>query len=121
MDTESEHRPNEEGLMPSRRTQFAQERTLLAWWRTGIAATAVALAMGSLVPRLGHYPKARFLALGCGYGVLALGFVIGGTIRERLSRKALMNGSFSTVPSWIITVIATYFSILVVLTVVAFF
>jgi uncharacterized membrane protein YidH (DUF202 family) len=80
---------------PSRRTQFAQERTLLAWWRIGLASAAVALAVGGLVPRLGHFPKARFFALGVEYGLLALGFVIGGAIRGHRSRRALMSGGFS--------------------------
>jgi uncharacterized membrane protein YidH (DUF202 family) len=41
---------------PSRRTCFAQERTLPAWWRTGLASIAVALAAGRLRPAVvkGH-------------------------------------------------------------------
>jgi inner membrane protein YidH len=36
----------------TRRTRLAAERTWLAWWRTGIAASAAALAVGGLVPQL---------------------------------------------------------------------
>lgn len=36
----------------TRRTQLASERTQLAWWRTGFAAIAVALAVGRVVPAL---------------------------------------------------------------------
>jgi putative membrane protein len=36
----------------TRRTRLAAERTWLAWWRTGIAASAAALAVGALVPQL---------------------------------------------------------------------
>ena len=36
----------------SRRTWLASERTVLAWLRTGLTATAVALAVGKVVPDL---------------------------------------------------------------------
>ena len=101
-----------------RRTQFAQERTLLAWWRTGIAAGAVALAVGGLLPRLGDLPQPRFLALAAGYGVLSLFFVIGGSVHGHLSRQALAHqGLFLS--EWVIVVVTVYISALVVLTVIA--
>jgi uncharacterized membrane protein YidH (DUF202 family) len=103
----------------SRRTYFAEERTLLAWWRTGIATAAVALAVGAFLPKLDGIPRARFVALGVGYGVLALIFVIGGTVRDKLSRRALKHGDFAQVPDWFVDVVTVYISVLVVLTVVA--
>ena len=36
----------------SRRTWLAAERTVLAWLRTGLTATAVALGVGKVVPDL---------------------------------------------------------------------
>ncbi len=36
----------------TRRTRLANERTELAWWRTGLTALAVALAIGRVVPEL---------------------------------------------------------------------
>ncbi|MFZ1926798.1 MAG: DUF202 domain-containing protein [Solirubrobacteraceae bacterium] len=39
-------------LDPSRRTSLAAERTWLAWWRTGLGASAVALAVGRILPGL---------------------------------------------------------------------
>ena len=38
----------------TRRTQLASERTQLAWWRTGLAALAVSIGVGRLVPALDH-------------------------------------------------------------------
>ena len=34
-----------------RRTRLANERTFLAWWRTGLASYAVAIALGRFLPR----------------------------------------------------------------------
>lgn len=104
---------------PSRRTYFAEERTLLAWWRTGIATAAVALAVGALLPKLGTVPKARFIALGAGYGILALVFVIGGTLREQRSRKALAAHGFVKLADRAVVAITLYLSVLIILTVVA--
>jgi putative membrane protein len=36
----------------SRRTRLANERTQLAWWRTGLTALAVGLAIGRVLPEL---------------------------------------------------------------------
>jgi uncharacterized membrane protein YidH (DUF202 family) len=44
----------------TRRTHLASERTELAWWRTGLAALAVAVGVGRVVPGLDrgatHWP-----------------------------------------------------------------
>ena len=115
--------PAEERRFPdaSRRTYFAEERTLLAWWRSGMAAAAVAIGIGAVLPGLGDAPKARFEALGIGYGLLALILVIGGSVREGQARRALATNTFTFVPGWLITVITGYITVLVVLTVVALF
>jgi putative membrane protein len=34
------------------RTRLANERTYLAWWRTGLTAVAVAFGAGKLVPEV---------------------------------------------------------------------
>jgi len=105
----------------SRRTYFAEERTVLAWWRTGIASAAVALGVGGLVPQLGDLPRTRFLALGAGYGALALFFVIGGTVRARQAQRALARGSWAGPSLWIVILVTVYTSVLIILTVVALF
>jgi hypothetical protein len=84
-----------------------------------MAAAAVALGVGAVLPKLGDVPKSRFVALGAGYGLLALIFVIGGSLRERQSRRALAAHSFTALPGWMIGVITVYLTVLVVLTVVA--
>jgi uncharacterized membrane protein YidH (DUF202 family) len=104
----------------SRRTYFAEERTLLAWWRTGVGVAAVSLAVGGLLPRVDHRERARFVALGVAYGVLALVFIIGGAWRDRAARRAIERRSFSEPPSWVMVAITAYLSVLVACTVASF-
>ena len=57
----------------ARRTRLAAERTLLAWWRTGLAALAVGIGVGRVVPELGdvsnHWPYVTLGILFALYGV----------------------------------------------------
>ena len=106
---------------PLRRTQFAEERTLLAWWRTGIATAGVALAVGGILPKLSDLARDWAVALGVGYGVLALCFVVGGTLRDYRSRQTLESGSFSRFPARAATLITIYISGLIIATVLALF
>ena len=93
----------------------------MAWWRTGIASAAVALAVGGVLPKLSQVPRERALALGVGYGILALVFILGGSLRDNASRKALEAIFFSKLPIWAVTVITIYISTLIILTVIALF
>ena len=81
---------------------------------------AVALAIGGLLPRLSHVPRERFIALGVGYGVLALIFVVGGTALDRASRRALDVGSRAELSQAVVICITAYIAALVILTVAAF-
>ena len=54
------------------RTGLAAERTWLAWWRTALAATAGALAVGRFAPELLNVPSWPYAVLGAGYAALAL-------------------------------------------------
>jgi putative membrane protein len=60
------------------RTRLANERTFLAWWRTGIAALAAGLASARLVPQLSdsnhHWPYVAIGAVLAGLGTLCLGY-----------------------------------------------
>jgi len=58
---------------------MAAERTWLAWWRTALVATAGALGVGRLAPRLLHAAPAPYVVLGCCYVVLALALLIVGS------------------------------------------
>src|SRR5271163_181881 len=79
---------------PTRRTYLAQERTLLAWWRTALAVVAVGLGVGKLIPGVVKTPVGPFIALGVGYGVVGFAFVIYGTRRDRQVIEALRSGRY---------------------------
>jgi putative membrane protein len=66
-----------------RRTSMAAERTWLAWWRTALAATAGALAVGRFAPELLKVASWPYIVLGCGYASLAVGLLVMGAIRQR--------------------------------------
>jgi uncharacterized membrane protein YidH (DUF202 family) len=99
---------------PSRRTFLAQERTLLAWWRTAFAAIGVALAVGRLVPEIAHLPKVPFLILGAGWGVLAVTLVSFGLLRQRAGDRAIRAGGYLHVsPQWLAGVTAYMVALMV--------
>ena len=52
---------------------MAAERTWLAWWRTALAASAGALAIGRFAPELLGVAAWPYVILGCGYASLAVG------------------------------------------------
>ena len=93
---------------PSRRTYLAEERTLLAWWRSGLAALAVALAVGRLLPALlDERNTAGFVALGAGFALVGVVLILMGGLRHRAVEHALAHGRFRALPAavtWGITV-----------------
>lgn len=82
----------------TRRTRLAAERTWLAWWRTGIAATTASIAVGGLVPQLVEGTGWPYILLGVGYAVLAVAMFAAGEFRRRAVDRALDEGGFSPLP-----------------------
>jgi len=80
------------------RTSMAAERTWLAWWRTALAATAGALAVGRFAPELLDVAPWPYVVLGCGYGVLALGLLVLGALRQRQLERAIVDGVHAPLP-----------------------
>jgi uncharacterized membrane protein YidH (DUF202 family) len=79
-------------LDQARRTSMAAERTWLAWWRTALAASAGALAVGRLAPELLDVAPWPYVLLGCGYASLAVGLLLVGAQRQRELERALRTG-----------------------------
>ncbi len=121
MSSDGEEELSETYGAPSRRTYYAEERTLLAWWRTGMATAAVALAIGGIVPKLAGFPKDRFYALGAAYGLLAIFFFVGGSVRDHMGRQAMSKGGFSGLSSKVVVGATIYLCVLVILTILALF
>ena len=59
----------------ARRTRLANERTYLAWWRTGLTSIAVCVGLGRIVPGVADVTKSPYELVGAGYGVLGVGFM----------------------------------------------
>jgi putative membrane protein len=79
-------------LDQARRTSMAAERTWLAWWRSALAASAGALAVGRLAPDLLEVAAWPYILLGCGYASLAIGLLLVGAQRQRDLERALNTG-----------------------------
>jgi len=80
----------------SRRTHLANERTFLAWWRTALAAFAVGLGVGKVVPELSNRTAWPFEVLGVGYVVLGIGLVAYGHRRLSAVDRALALGEYAS-------------------------
>jgi len=75
-----EDRKDDDGV--DRRTSLAGERTLLAWWRTGLTAIAVALGVGRVLPELApHATRWPYVALGIGFALYGIAMFLLGTRR----------------------------------------
>jgi putative membrane protein len=79
----------------TRRTRIANERTYLAWWRTGLTAFAVSIGSGKLVPALAPGATWPYTAIGIGFaavGVFCSGYAFW---RYREVEDAISRGEFA--------------------------
>lgn len=82
-----------------RRTSLANERTQLAWWRTGLTALAVALAVGRLVPELGdRSTQWPYTVVGVGFALYGVALIGYGSLRSRAVDQADARGEFAPTP-----------------------
>jgi putative membrane protein len=88
--------PDTVAVDATRRTHLANERTYLAWWRTALAALALAVGVGRLLPEvLGEQATWPFVALGVGYGVVGVAVGLYGLRRHRAVDSALARGGYA--------------------------
>jgi putative membrane protein len=78
----------------TRRTRLANERTYLAWWRTGLTAFAVSLGAGKLVPALTDETRWPYVVVGVGFALLGIAFTAYGFTRQRLVERAVARGEY---------------------------
>ncbi len=79
----------------SRRTRLANERTYLAWWRTGLTAFAVSVGAGKLVPVLAGDQSWTYQVLGIAFAVLGSLCILYAFIRQREVERAISRGSYT--------------------------
>jgi putative membrane protein len=79
----------------TRRTHLANERTYLAWWRSGLTAFAVSVGVGKLVPGLSGGSNWPYVVLGVCFALLGLAFIGLGYLRFRAVNAALAEGRWS--------------------------
>jgi putative membrane protein len=90
----------------TRRTRLANERTYLAWWRTGLTAFAVAIGAGKLIPALTDVASWPYTVLGVGFAVLGIAFVAYGFRRQREVERAVRRGEYVRPDERLIAVLA---------------
>jgi putative membrane protein len=83
----------------TRRTRLANERTYLAWWRTGLTALAVAFGAGKLVPEVAGGTQWPYEVIGVGFGVLGVLCLAYGLERHRHVEAALLRGEYAPLSS----------------------
>jgi uncharacterized membrane protein YidH (DUF202 family) len=77
-----------------RRTRLASERTYLAWWRSALAAFAVSLGVGKIVPSLTNGSTIGYSIVGVGYALLGVAFIAYGFFRQQRQEAAILEGRF---------------------------
>jgi uncharacterized membrane protein YidH (DUF202 family) len=80
----------------SKRTRLANERTLLAWWRTGFTLLAVAVAVGRVVPEIADESAWPYEIIGAGFGAAGILFIWFGRQRQRAVDEALERGEYAS-------------------------
>lgn len=79
----------------TRRTRLANERTELAWWRTGMTVFALALAVGRVIPELANTSRQwPYVVAGVVFAVYGIALIAYGSIRRRTVERALARGEF---------------------------
>lgn len=85
----------------SRRTRLANERTELAWWRTGLTALAVALGVGRVVPELNDSSvRWPYVVAGVGFALWGIAVIAYGSRRSAEVERVLAAGHFPKPPGW---------------------
>jgi putative membrane protein len=82
----------------TRRTRLANERTYLAWWRTGLATLAVSFAAGRLVPELSGGPRWPFEVIGVAFALIGIALIVYGYRRHEEVEAALDRGDYARLP-----------------------
>jgi putative membrane protein len=91
----------------TRRTYLANERTYLAWWRTGLTCLGVAIAVGKIVPPLTSGASWPYEVLGVSFAVLGGVFIVYGALRMRAVREHVRKGEYIHPDERLVAVLST--------------
>jgi putative membrane protein len=108
----------DEATDASRRTRLANERTYLAWWRSGLTAFAVSFGAGRLVPELSEGANWPYEVIGILFGFVGVAFIAFGYIRQRDVDEALARGEYAPLPTTAALVFAGFGVLLGLMTIV---
>jgi inner membrane protein YidH len=78
-----------------RRTRLANERTYLAWWRTGLTTFAVGLGAGKLVPELSSGAAWPFELIGTAFALVGIALIAYAYVRQRQVEEAVARGGYA--------------------------
>ena len=79
----------------TRRTRLANERTELAWWRTGMTVFALALAVSRVIPELADTShRWPYILAGVVFALYGTALVAYGSTRRRAVDRALDRGEY---------------------------
>jgi putative membrane protein len=88
--------PDEPGVDDAtRRTRLANERTYLAWWRTGLTSLAVAVGVGRIAPDVSNGARWPYELVGAGFAAIGVVLLWIGYSRTRAVEDALDRGEFA--------------------------
>ena len=80
----------------TQRTQLASERTQLAWWRTGLAAIAVSIGVGRVVPALDDSTiRWPYTLLGVAFAFYGIALIWYGNLRGIAATRAVSEARFA--------------------------
>jgi putative membrane protein len=102
----------------TRRTRLANERTFLAWWRTGLTTLAVSFGAGRLVPELSHGTRWPFEVIGVAFALVGIAFMAYGYVRHHAVEEALGRGEYASLPDRVSVLFAVVGALLGIATVV---
>ena len=90
----------------TRRTWLANERTYLAWWRTGLTAFAVSIGAGRLVPAVAGGPQTLYSIVGVLFALIGILVILYGRKRGREVDASISAGSYQRADDRMLAVIA---------------
>lgn len=90
----------------TRRTHLANERTYLAWWRTGLTCMAGSLGVGRIVPALTSGSELLAAIAGVIFGLLGIACFVYGWVRYREVDAAVRSGAYVRPDDRFVTVLA---------------